>query len=78
MNPGNKFNRIQKRMKRIVKIVALDGATFTGEICGNDSKGLLLREERSSDSDNPIFISHHAISYIKVIGWSKKTLKKRR
>ncbi len=72
MKPENKFNRIQKRMKRIVKIATLDGATFTGEICDSNSRGLLVRPESSTNSDNPIFISHQAISYIKVIGWSKK------
>lgn len=73
MKPKDKFKlkETKKGTMRIVEIVTLDGATFTGEICGNNSKGLFLREEKSTNSDNPIFISHQAISHIKVIGWSK-------
>ena len=72
MKTGNKH---EKRLKRIVEIVTLDGSNFTGEICGNNSKGLLLREERSTNSDNPIFITHQTISYIKIIGRKTQTKK---
>ena len=64
----------KKRTMHIVKIVTLEGTTFTGEIYNSNSRGLFLRDERSTNSDNPIFISHHAISHIKVIGW--RNLKK--
>jgi hypothetical protein len=69
MKTGNESKR---RTMRIVEIVTLEGATFTGEICGNNSKGLFLREEGITNPDNLIFISHQAISHIKVIGWSKQ------
>jgi hypothetical protein len=72
-NMETKYNEYKQGMKRIVQIATLDGVTFKGEITGSNSRGLFLKLENKTNINDSVFISHQAISHIKVVVEENKT-----
>lgn len=64
-----KFGGDEKKISRIVKIVTLDGAIFSGEITGSNSRGIFIKPDEGHDFSNTVFISHRAISHLEDRGW---------
>jgi len=71
MTGGEKFDKDKKKISRIVRIVTLDGAVFSGEITGSNSRGIFIRPDGAHGFSNSVFISHRAISHLEDLGWQR-------
>ncbi len=56
-----------KKIKHVVETITLGGTAFKGEITGRNSKGIFMKIESKTGSNNSVFISHQAISHIEII-----------
>ncbi len=60
---------LTQKVKRLVKVVTVDGARFEGEISDRNKDGLYLRIQAPMDRERYVFVSHHAISHLEIQGW---------
>ena len=65
------FSEKGSKISRIVKIVTLDGAIFSGEITGSNSRGIFIKPDDGHNFSNTVFISHRAISHLEDMGWQR-------
>ena len=65
------FEDSGKKVERMVKIVTLGGAVFTGRITGRNENGIFIRPEYGKSLSNSVFISHRAISHLEDRGWQR-------
>ncbi len=63
------MNTQTKGMKRLIKIVTVDGSRFHGEVTGRNDRGLFLKVDTPMATNRSIFVSHKAISHLEIEGW---------
>ncbi|MEA1912833.1 MAG: hypothetical protein U9N06_03235 [candidate division WOR-3 bacterium] len=58
-----------QKIRRLIKVVTLDGMKFTGELSGRNDRGLFLKVRTPMGDNRSVFVSHNAISHLEIEGW---------